>query len=65
MAIIFNSYVSHYQRVYPIKSHETTIFLWFSHVFSMVFHRIIAIEPIQADQQRWPWHYDVNVGANG
>ena len=25
--------VSHYQRVYPIKSHSTTIFLWFSYGF--------------------------------
>ena len=38
---IFNSYVSHYQRVYPIKPHETTkflwFFLWFSDGFPMVF----------------------------
>ena len=34
---MFNSYVSHYHKVYPIKSHETTIFLWFSYDFPMVF----------------------------
>ena len=32
--VIFYSHVSHYQRVNPIKSHETTIFPW----FPMVFH---------------------------
>ena len=30
---MFNSYGSHNQRVYPIKSHETIIFLWFSYGF--------------------------------
>ena len=35
---IFNSYVTNYQRVYPIKSHKTTIFLWFSYSFPMVIH---------------------------
>ena len=34
---IFSSYVSPYQRVNPIKSHETTIFLWSSYGFPMVF----------------------------
>ena len=34
---IFNSKVSVYQRVNPIKSHETSIFLWFSYGFLMVF----------------------------
>ena len=34
---MFNSYVSHYQSVKPIKFHETTIFPWFSHGFPMVF----------------------------
>ena len=32
--VIFR-YVSHYQRVNPIKSHKTTIFLWFSYGFPM------------------------------
>ena len=29
--VIFNSHVSHYQRENPIRSHKTTIFLWFSY----------------------------------
>ena len=33
--VIFHSYVSHYQRRNPIKSHNTTIFLGFSHGFIM------------------------------
>ena len=35
--MIFHSYVSHNQRVNPIKSHSTTIFLWFFYGFPMVF----------------------------
>ena len=31
--VIFHSYVTNYQRVNPMKSHETTIFLWFSYGF--------------------------------
>ena len=31
LMVIFHSYVNVYQRVNLIKSHETTIFLWFSH----------------------------------
>ena len=30
---VFHSYVRHYQRVNPIKSHQTTIFPWFSYGF--------------------------------
>ena len=39
---IFNSDVSHFQRVYPIKSHETTIFLWFSYGFPIARCRMKA-----------------------
>ena len=38
---VFNSYIryiGHYQRVYPRKSHETTIFPWVSYGFPMVSH---------------------------
>ena len=35
--VIFNSYVSHYQRVYPIKSPLNPIKTPFSHGFPMVF----------------------------
>ena len=35
--VIFNSYVGHDQRVNPIKSHETTVFPWFSYGFPLVF----------------------------
>ena len=34
--VIFHSYVGHYQRLNPMKSHETTIFLWFSYGFPLV-----------------------------
>ena len=34
--VIFHSYVTNYQRVYPIEFHETTIFLWFSYGFPMI-----------------------------
>ena len=41
---IFHSYITHdqNQRVYPIKSHETTMFLWFSHGFPHVAWRNVA-----------------------
>ena len=32
---MFNSHVSHYQKVNPKQSHESTIFLWFSYGFPM------------------------------
>ena len=35
--VIFHTYVSHYQRVYSIKSHKTTIKPPFNHHFPMVF----------------------------
>ena len=37
--VIFHSHVSHYQRVNPIKSHKTSIFLWCSYGFdTLMFH---------------------------
>ena len=33
--VIFNSYVSHYQRVYPLKTDGTAYFLGISHDFPM------------------------------
>ena len=33
-----------YQRVDPIKSHETTIFLWFSYGFPMVFLMLVIYQ---------------------
>ena len=35
--VIFNSYISHYQRVNPCKSHENPIKPSFSYGFPMVF----------------------------
>ena len=59
--LIFHSYVAVYQKVNPIKSHEITIFLWFSYGFPMVF--------LWASIAPWPGPYAAllrpNLGGPG
>ena len=40
---IFNGYVTNYQRVNLIKSHETTIFLWLSYGLPMFIQKKISM----------------------
>ena len=40
--VIFHSYVSHYQRVNPITSHSTPIFLWLSRGYVQLFFSLCS-----------------------
>ena len=59
---IFNSYVSHYQRVYPIKSHWTTIFLWFSYGFPV--EVILSIQLFISTNPTWNLSIDKSTCIN-
>ena len=37
--VFFHRHVNVYQRIHPIKSHSTTIFLWFSYGFMEAHHQ--------------------------
>ena len=53
--VIFHSYVSHYQRINPIQSHKTIIFLWVSYGFPMGFLWVSYGRPLD--------HHDAATGA--
>ena len=53
---MFNSYASHHQRVNHLKSHQTTIFLWFSYDFPSMGKSLVMWTPSpDASPLSCPW----------
>ena len=66
--VTFHSYVNVYQRVNPLNSHQTTIFLWFSYGFPIVFGDLHFPKPQKYHQKmliEWFRSNDLEKSANG